>query len=147
MMSQLEDWSQRLIDEAIRKVAENSPEEVITDFHVRTNSDMGEVCICDDNDEVLSKGNIEGFEEKNEDEFRKIICKTFRQILSKMDAQHTFDSLNIFRPFSFVISDEKQEMSEDLYVVDSDTIMVSDELLKGLDEELNDFLNNLLDSE
>ena len=137
MMSQLEDWSQRLIDEAIRKVAENSPEEVITDFHVRTNSDMGEV----------SKGNIEGFEEKNEDEFRKIVCKTFRQILSKMDAQHTFDSLNIFRPFSFVISDEKQEMSEDLYVVDSDTIMVSDELLKGLDEELNDFLNNLLDSE
>ena len=146
-MSQLEDWSSRLIEEAIQKVAERSQEEVITDFHVTTNSDNGEVCIYDDNDEVLAKGSIDGFEEKDENEFRKIVGKAFRQILSKMDAEHQFDSLNIFRPFSFVIADEKQEMSEDLYVVDSDTVMVSDELLKGLDDELNDFLNQLLQSE
>lgn len=146
-MSQLEDWSSRLIEEAIQKVAECSQEEVITDFHVTTNSDNGEVFIYDDNDEVLAKGSIDGFEEKDENEFRKIVGKAFRQILSKMDAEHRFDSLNIFRPFSFVIADDKQEISEDLYVVDSDTVIVSDELLKGLDDELNDFLNQLLQSE
>ena len=146
-MSQLEDWSSRLIEEAIQKVAERSQEEVITDFHVTTNSDNGEVFIYDDNDEVLAKGSIDGFEEKDENEFRKIVGKAFRQILSKMDTEHRFDSLNIFRPFSFVIADEKQEISEDLYVVDSDTVIVSDELLKGLDDELNDFLNQLLQSE
>ena len=144
---QLEEWSSTLIEEALRKVAESAQEEVITDFHVTTNSDNSEVCISDDNDEVLAKGTIDGFENKNESEFRKIVGKSFRQILSKMDAQHAFDSLNIFRPFSFVMIDDELDTVDDLYVVDSDTVMVSDELLKGLDDELNDFLNHLLESD
>ena len=146
-MSQLEEWSSTLIEEALKKVEASAQEEVITDFHVTTNSDNGEVCICDDNDEVLAKGCIDGFENKNDVEFRKIVGKSFRQILSKMDAQHAFDSLNIFRPFSFVMTDDEQDTVDDLYVVDSDTVMVSDELLKGLDDELNDFLNHLLESD
>lgn len=144
---QLEEWSSTLIKEALQKVKESTQEEVITDFHVTTNSDTGEVCISDDNDEVLAKGAIDGFENKDDAEFRKIIGKAFRQTLSKMDSQHAFDALNIFRPFSFVMADEQQESVDDLYVVDSDTVMVSDELLKGLDDELNDFLNHLLESD
>ena len=144
---QLEEWSSTLIRKALQKVAESTQDEVITDFHVTTNSDTGEVCISDDNDEVLAKDSIDGFENKDDAEFRKIVGKAFRQNLSKMDAQHVFDSLNIFRPFSFVMADEQQEVVDDLYVVDSDTVMVSDELLKGLDDELNDFLNHLLESD
>lgn len=145
-MSQIEEWSKKLIEEAVRKAAEGSDEEVITDFHVLAGSDGGEVCITDDNDEVLAKGNVEGFEEKNDKEFRKIIARNFKQVLGKMDAAHAFDGLNLFRPFSFVLIDNDHETLEDLYVVDSDTVVVSDELLKGLDDELNDFLNHLLKS-
>lgn len=145
-MSQIEEWSKKLIEEAVRKAAEGSDEEVITDFHVLAGSDGGEVCITDDNDEVLAKGNVEGFEEKNDKEFRKIIARNFKQVLGKMDSAHAFDGLNLFRPFSFVLIDNDHETLEDLYVVDSDTVVVSDELLKGLDDELNDFLNHLLKS-
>ena len=144
---QLEEWSNTLIREALQKVTESTQEEVITDFHVTTNSDTGEVCISDDNDEVLAKGSIDGYENKDDAEFRKIVGKAFRQNLGKLDAQHAFDSLNIFRPFSFVMADEQQDTIDDLYVVDSETVIVSDELLKGLDKELNEFLNHLLESD
>ena len=144
---QLEEWSNTLIREALQKVTESPQEEVITDFHVTTNSDTGEVCISDDNDEVLAKGSIDGYENKDDAEFRKIVGKAFRQNLGKLDAQHAFDSLNIFRPFSFVMADEQQDTIDDLYVVDSETVIVSDELLKGLDKELNEFLNHLLESD
>lgn len=145
-MPKIEEWSQQLIKEAIKKITENTEEEVITDFHIATNGDNCEVRITDDNDVLLVQGNIDGFEEKQDEEFRKIIGRSFRQALSKLDAQHAFDALNLFRPFSFVLVDPEQDQLEDLYVVDNESIIINDELLKGLDNELNDFLNHLLEN-
>lgn len=142
-MSQIEQLSLRLIQNAVVKATEGSTEEILTDFHVHTHSDTCEVRITDDTGEVLGTATFDGYEEKNSKDFRKVVGKSLKQVLSKMDAQHEFDSLNIFRPFSFVMADEEDE-AEELYVVDNDSIMVSDELLKGLDSELNDFLNHLL---
>ena len=49
------------------------------------------------------------------------------------------------KPFSFVLVDEDKETISDLLLVDDDTLLVNDELLKGLDKELDDFLKNLLE--
>ena len=46
---------------------------------------------------------------------------------------------------SFVLVDEDKETVAELLLVDDDTILVDDELLKGLDKELDEFLKNLLE--
>ena len=46
---------------------------------------------------------------------------------------------------SFVLVDEDKETLCDLYLVDDETVIVDGELLKGLDEDLDDFLKKLLE--
>ena len=134
-----------LIKEAIEKVQKLENEEVITDFHIQPNAETGEVIVFDDNDLELSKTSVEGYEELDKDEFSKLISEALIQELNKLKGAKAFDSLQLFRPFSFVLVDEDKESVRDLLVVDSDTVTMSgDELLKGLDEELDDFINKLL---
>ena len=49
-------------------------------------------------------------------------------------------------PYSFVLVDEDRETVAELLLVDNeDTLLLNDELLKGLDEELDAFLKDLLE--
>ena len=47
-------------------------------------------------------------------------------------------------PFSFTLVDEDGETLRDLYLVDDDTVILNSTLLEGLDEELDQFLADLL---
>lgn len=134
----------RLVSEAISQIPADGQEDIITDFHIQTNSDNGDVVITDDNDHELARTTVEGYEEMNDDEFREHVAKALRQELMNMNRQKKFDRLRIFRPFSFVLADDDKESLEDLMVIDSENVMVNDELLKGLDEELDAFLQDLL---
>ena len=49
------------------------------------------------------------------------------------------------KPYSFVQVDEHKETIAELLLMDDDTLLVNDELLKGLDDELNAFLKDLLE--
>ena len=51
----------------------------------------------------------------------------------------------ILKPFSFVLVDEDKETLAELLLIDDDTLLVNEELLKGLDEELDEFLKKLLE--
>ena len=54
------------------------------------------------------------------------------------------ENLAIIRPYSFVLEDEDKENIAELYVVDDDTVIIDPDLMEGLDEDLNDFLDKLL---
>ena len=62
-----------------------------------------------------------------------------------MKENGSFDKLTILKPYSFVLVDEDKETLSELLLVDDDTLLVNDELLKGLDKELDDFLKDLLE--
>jgi hypothetical protein len=57
------------------------------------------------------------------------------------------EHMSILHPFSFVMMGEDGETMSDIYIVDDDAIMLDTELLKGLDEELDHFLEDLLKEE
>jgi hypothetical protein len=42
------------------------------------------------------------------------------------------------------LEDEDHENVEELYLVDDDIVIIDEELMKDLDSDLNNFLNNLL---
>ena len=71
--------------------------------------------------------------------------RVLRPILCRMKDGGDFDKLTILKPYSFVLVDEEKETVAELLLVDDDTLLVNDELLKGLDEELDSFLKELLE--
>ena len=62
-----------------------------------------------------------------------------------MKNEGKFDKLTILKPFSFVLVDDDRETIAELLLMDDDTLLVNEELLKGLDEELDSFLKELLE--
>ena len=54
------------------------------------------------------------------------------------------ERLAVWMPYSFVLVDEQRETIADLLLVDEDTLLVKKGLLAGLDEELNRFIEELL---
>ena len=52
--------------------------------------------------------------------------------------------MSILKPFSFVLEDDDKESLEELYLVDDDTAILNEELMTGLDKELDEFLDKLL---
>ena len=49
-----------------------------------------------------------------------------------MKSKDTFDKLTIMKPFSFVLVDDDKETIAELLLLDDDTLLVNEELLKGL---------------
>ncbi|MCQ2076164.1 MAG: hypothetical protein MJZ20_03885 [Bacteroidaceae bacterium] len=122
--------------------------EAITDFFVQVAFDSGDMIIYDDEDNVLAKTIIgEWADHKDEDDIdllATIKSNIIREIVS-LDKDGTFNNVMVMKPFSFVMIDDDKEVIEDLYLVDEENMILSSELMMGLDEDLDVFMKNLLD--
>lgn len=119
---------------------------VVTDIHLQPNPDSGELLIFNDDDEELSRVIVDEWVEYESDDFYKEVEPVLRSILAGLKDAGMLDKLSLMKPFSFVlVDDEKETVAELLLIDDEDTLLLSDELLKGLDEELDDFLKKLLE--
>jgi hypothetical protein len=65
-------------------------------------------------------------------------------IIKEVNAEGDLERLAVWMPYSFVLVDEERETVADLLLVDDDTLLVTDSLLQGLDEDLNRFLEELM---
>ena len=133
------------LQDAIIKMAKEfitAEETKVTDFHIYVDGSKGDVIIMDDDDNNLARVHILEWEgEHNEEVFEKAL----RNLLAEMHKNGHFDSLNIAKPYSFVLTDEDQQSIVDLLIIDDDTIILSEDLLKGFDEEMDEFLKKLLE--
>lgn len=133
------------LQEAIKNMAKEfitAEETKVTDFHIYVDGNKGDVIIMDDDDNSLARVHILEWEgEQNEEVFEKEL----RNLLAEMHKEGCFDSLNIAKPYSFVLTDEDQQSIVDLLIIDDDTIILSEDLLKGFDEEMDEFLKKLLE--
>lgn len=134
------------IERAIRRMAENFPTErdaVLTDIHLQVKPTSGELLAFDDNDEELTRVVVEQWIEARDDNFYE---EAAAQLCKCLDAVRTsiIDRMSVMHPFSFTLVDEDGETLRDLYLVDDDTVILSRGLLEGLDEELDQFLRDLL---
>ena len=114
----------------------------VTDFHIKVNGENGELVINDDDNNTLARVHIIEWEGVHDE---AVFEKELRGILGKMQENGTFDNLNIAKPYSFVLTDEDDVAIVDLLIVDDDTLILSEDLLEGFDEEMNQFLKHLLE--
>ena len=82
----------------------------------------------------------------DKDDFYTEVESLLRSELTVLKDEGLLDKLCLLKPFSFVlVDDEKETVAELLLVDDEETLLLNEELLKGLDEELDAFLKDLLE--
>ena len=133
------------IQKAVAKYACNCEQTVVTDIHLQPDQASGQLNIYNDDDEELANIMIEEWATYEGDDFLENVEPSLRNILCRMKDAGDFDKVTILKPYSFVLVDEEKETVAELLLIDDDTILVNDELLKGLDKELDDFLKDLLE--
>lgn len=134
------------IERAIRKVADKFPTNVesgiLTDIHLRVNQDTGELVAFDDDDKEITRCIIEQWIDNKDDDFYKEAAGILRSVLSKQ--KDNIEKMAILKPYSFVLEDEDHEHLAELYLVDDETVIIDQELMAGLDKDLDKFLEDLL---
>lgn len=133
------------IKKAVSKYITGEEQTYVTDIHLQPDQNSGELSIFDDDDQELACSTIEEWTAYEGDDFYKNTESLLSSLLNQMDNEGCFDKLNILKPYSFVLVDEDKETIAELLLMDDDTLLVNDELLKGLDEELDTFLKDLLE--
>ena len=133
------------IQKAVAKYTCNCEQTVVTDIHLQPDQTSGQLNIYNDDDEELANIMIEEWATYEGDDFLERVEPSLRNILCRMKDAGDFDKGTILKPYSFVLVDEEKETIAELLLVDDDTILVNDELLKGLDKELDEFLKELLE--
>ena len=132
--------------EAVDKYIADGERTVVTDIHLQPKQDSVELVIFNDDDEELSRTIIEEWVDYSEDDFYTIVERILRGEINALKDTGVLDKLAIMKPYSFVLVDEDREtVTELLLIDDEDTLLLNDELLKGLDEELDAFLKDLLE--
>ena len=116
------------IERTLRKTIEKFPatEEatVMTDIHLRVTQETGELTVYNDDDVEIE------------------IAPALRKSIEKH--KQDIEQMSILKPFSFVLEQDDKETVEELYLVDDDTVIIDPDLMQGLDEDLDKFLENLL---
>lgn len=131
---------------ALCRYASEGDEMVVTDIHLQPNSESGELIIFDDDDQELSRTIINEWVEYESDDFYTVVEPILRAEVEALKESGKLERLCLMKPYSFVLVDEDKETVAELLLVDEDeTLLLNDELLKGLDEELDAFLKDLLE--
>lgn len=140
---------EKQIQRALRHVAERFPQEkepVLTDIVLRVYPHSGEVRFFDDDEHELMRIVIPEWIHGSRDvDFYKKVTPILRNAISEVRTE-VIDAMSLLRPYTFVMQDEDGETLTDLYIVDDqETVIISGNLLDGVDEDLDAFFKKLMD--
>ena len=96
----------------------------------------------DDDDKEITRCIIEQWIDNKDDNFYEEVAVVLRSVLSKQ--KDVIEKMAILKPYSFVLEDDDHEHLAELYLVDDDTAIIDQELMAGLDKDLDNFLEDLL---
>ena len=129
------------LQRALRKAASKFPLETenfpMTDIILQVKQEGGELLIFDDNEEELTRCVVEEWIGDTSEDFYERIQPVLKEAI--LDIKEEMDSLNVLKPYSFVLFDDDNSAVANLYLVDDDLIQLEGELLPGLDEDLEGF--------
>ena len=120
------------VERALRKVADKFP----------LMEEASQLTDIDDDDKEITRCVVEQWIDNKDDTFYSDVATVLRNALNKQKKQ--IEEMSILKPYSFVLEDEDHENVEELYLVDDDIVIIDEELMKDLDSDLDNFLNNLL---
>lgn len=143
----LESVLQTLVD----RYGSQCAEPVLTDFHFHASQDTGDLTVTDDDGTVICQVNVMEWcsnttDDDASEDFNTIVRAQLADTIARFNKEGALENLSVWKPYSLVLVDDDFETVCDLLLVDDDTLIVTDQLLQGLDDELNSFLEDLLSS-
>lgn len=136
------------VERAIRKIGQKFPETetptLLTDIHLRVSQDSGELLAYDDDDNEITRCVVEEWIESKDDQFYDHVTTILQQVLKRNSK--VVEAYGILKPFHVVLEDDEKEGIAELYIADGETIIITGELMKGLENDLDAFFNDLMKS-
>ena len=132
------------IEQAVNHFVQDDDFMVVTDFHLHLDADTGELAIADDTEMTITSAVVEEWIDLDGEDDMEAMAHELKSILGAMSAEGAFEQVSVSKPFSFVLEDDNQETIEELFYVDEDLIVLSDDLLKDMDKDLDDFFEKLM---
>ncbi len=132
----------RFLNKVAQKFPANDETDIMTDIHIRASQDNGDLMAFDDNDNEVTRCVVEQWINYTGEDFYPSVTNLLRNEITTLKA--SLETLGIMKPYSFVLENDDKEGVAELYLVDDDTIIIGDELMKDLDFDLDSFLNNLM---
>lgn len=131
---------------AIEKLTNEDTGNLINDLYVQVDCENGELQIYDDSEKILEKVVIFDWVNSREDNvaFNKKVVATLKAVLTILSAKNAFEHPLLMKPLSISLTNDAFIVTEELLFLDDDMYRLDDPLLKDLDEDLNNFLKNLL---
>ncbi len=118
----------------------------VTDFHLQVILGSDELYVFNDDEDKLAEGTVREWSNYVAEEFYNCVEHDLTSILNQLKEEGLFEKLNIMKPYSFVLIDKEKESINELMLIDDDAMIINNGLLKGLDEELDAFLKQLLEN-
>ncbi len=132
----------RFLNKVAQKFPASDETDIMTDIHIRASQDNGDLMAFDDNDNEVTRCVVEQWINYTSEDFYPSVTSLLRNEITTLKA--SLETLGIMKPYSFVLENDDKEGIAELYLVDDDTIIIGDELMKDLDTDLDSFLNNLM---
>ncbi|MDH6312692.1 hypothetical protein M2137_001467 [Parabacteroides sp. PFB2-10] len=131
---------------AIERLKREGSGSFVSDLYVQVDPESGEVQIYDENENLLDKVVIFDWINKSHqmESFQKQVIATLKAVLTVQSTKGMFEDPLFIKPVSVSLTNEYFVVVEELLFLDDDLFRLDDPLLKDLDAELDDFLNNLL---
>lgn len=134
------------IQEALGNYSLNKEENQVTDFYLQPDCQSGKLVLFDDEEVELACVIVDEWMEANPEDFYADAELSLKKVLNRLREMGVLEGLKVLKPYSFVLVDYEKETIADLLLVDDEeTLFLNDELLKGLDDELNAFLKDLME--
>lgn len=134
------------IQEALSNYSLNKEENQVTDFYLQPDCQSGKLVLFDDEEVELACVIVDEWVEANPEDFYADVEFSLKKVLNRLREMGVLEGLKVLKPYSFVLVDQEKETIADLLLVDDEeTLFLNDELLKGLDDELNAFLKDLME--
>ncbi len=132
--------------EVVDKYVADGERSVVTDIYLQPKQDSGELILLDDDEEELSRTIIEEWVDYAGDDFYASVERILRREIETLKDSGALDKLCLVKPYSFVLVGEDKETMVELCLVDDEGTQLLDEgLLKGMNEELDAFLKDLME--
>ena len=133
------------IERALRKAASKflplTDSLPLTDIYLQVKQESGELLVFDDDDHELTRCVVEEWIGNRDERFYDEVQPILITALTRL--KEVTEHVAVLKPYSYVLMGEDHETIADLYLVDDETLLVSGDLMQGLEEDLEHFWQQL----
>ena len=116
----------------------------LSDLYLYFDEENVNLIVYDDIENRLLESDLSNFVEFSDQSREEEVINAARVAVDKLNQESFFDKEYILKPFSVDFIDADFIVSEELIFIDDETLKLNDSLFTNLDQELNDFLKELM---